>query len=77
MTNLEQYFKSREITMPTKLHIVKVMAFPVVTYRCKRWTINKAVSKNGCFQTVMLEKTLKSPLDCKEIKPVHPKGNRP
>ena len=42
MTNLEQYFKSREITMPTKLHIVQVMAFPVVTYRCKRWAINKA-----------------------------------
>ena len=49
----------------------------MVTYRCESWTIKKAGCKNWCFWTVVLEKTLESPLDCKEIKPVNPKGNQP
>ena len=56
------------------------MVFPVVMYGCESWTIKKSdhkVLKNWCFQTVVLEKTLASPLDSKEIKPVHPKGNQP
>ena len=50
------------------------MVFPVVMYGCDNWTIKKA--ENWCFWTVVLEKTLESPLDCKEIQPVHPKGNQ-
>ena len=55
-----------------QLYIIKVMVFPVVMYRCESWII-----KYWCFRTVLLEKTVESPLDCKEIKPVHPKGNQP
>ena len=57
--------------MPTKVCIVKVMVFPIVMYWCE------SSSKNWCFQIVVLEKTLESPLDSKEIKPVSPKGNQP
>ena len=64
--------------MLTKVHIVKAVVFPVVMYRCESWTIKKArVLKNWCFRTVLLEKTLESPLDIKEIKPVNTKGNQP
>ena len=52
------------------------MVFPVAMYGCESWTVKKAVSKNCCFWTVVLEKTLESPLDCKEIQPVHPKGDQ-
>ena len=71
MTNLDSVLKSRDITLPTKGHLVKAMVFPVVIYGCETWTI-----KNWCFWTVVLEKTRESPLDCKEIQPVHPKGNQ-
>ena len=74
MTNLDNILKSRDITLPTKAHLVKAIVFPVVMYGCKSWTIKKAELKNWCFWTVVLEKTLESPLDCKEIKPVNPKG---
>ena len=57
--------------MPTKVCIVKVMVFPIVMYWCE------SSPKNWCFQIVVLEKTLESPLDSKEIKPVRPKGNQP
>ena len=58
--------------------MVKTMVFLVVMYGCESWTIKKTgVSKNCCFQTVVLEKTLESPLDCKEIKPVNRQGNQP
>ena len=58
--------------------MVKTMVFLVVMYGCESWTIKKTgVSKNCCFQIVVLEKTLESPLDCKEIKPVNTKGNQP
>ena len=72
MTNLDSILKSRDITLPTKVHLVKAMVFPVVMYGCESWTIKK----NWWFWTVVLEKTLESPLDCKEIQPVHPKGNQ-
>ena len=70
--------KSRDITLPTKVCIIKTIAFPVVTYGCESWTIKEGwASKNWCFQTMELQKTLESPLGWKEIKPVNPKGNRP
>ena len=65
-------FKSRDITLPTKVHLVKAMVFPVVMYGCERWTVKKAWS----FWTEVLEKTLESPLDCKQIQPVHSKGGQ-
>ena len=77
MTNLDSILKSRDVTLLTKVHIVKAMVFPVVTYRCESWTIKKAEHQRIDVYTVLLEKTLKSPLDNKEIKPVHPKGNQP
>ena len=61
--------------MPTKVHLVKAMVFPVVMYGCESWTIKKAEHRR-CFWTVVLEKTLESPLACKEIQPVHPKGDQ-
>ena len=77
MTNLDSILKSRDITLPTKVHLVKAMVFPVVTYGCENWTVKKAEhQKNWCFWTVVLEKTLESLLDCKEIQPVHPKGDQ-
>ena len=64
--------------MLTKVHIVKAMVFLVVMYRRESWTIKKAECwRIYAFWTVVLEKTLESPLDCKEIKPVNPKGNQP
>ena len=52
------------------------MAFPMVMYGCESWTIKKTALKSWCFWTVVLEKILESPLNCKEIQPVHPKGNQ-
>ena len=69
-TNLDSIFKSRDITLPTKVRLVKAMVFSVVMYGCQRWTIKKAELKNWCFWTVVLEKTLESPLDCKEIQSI-------
>ena len=69
--------KSRGINLPTKVCIVKAVVFPAVMYWCESWTMIKGYApKNGCFWTVVLEKTLERPLDCKEIKPVNPKGNQ-
>ena len=74
MTNLDSILKNRDITLSTKVCLVKAMVFPVVMYGCENWTIKESwAPKNWCFWTVMVEKTLKSPLDCKEIQPVHPK----
>ena len=62
---------------PTKVHIVKAMVFPAVMYRCESWTIKKAEHRRiDAFWNVVLDKTLESPLDSKEIKPVNPKGNQ-
>ena len=68
LTNLGSILKSRDITLPTTVRLVKAMVFPVVMNRYESWTV-------GSFQTV--EKTLESPLDSKEIKPVNPKENQP
>ena len=73
MTNLDSLLKSRDITLPTKVHLVKAMVFPVVTYGCEGWTIKKAEHRRI---DVVLEKTLESPLDCQEIQPDNPKGNQ-
>ena len=75
MTNLDRVLKNRDITLPTKVCIVKAIVFPAVTYRCENWSVKKAELQ--CFWTVVLEKTLESPLSTKEIKPVKPKGNQP
>ena len=78
MTNLDSLLKSRDITLSTKVHLVKGMVFPVVMCGCESWTIEKAEHWIiDCFWTVMLEKTLESPLDCTEIKPVSPNRNQP
>ena len=73
MTNLDSILKSRDITLPTKVHLVKAMVFPVVMYGCESWAVKKAEHQ----RMEVLEKTLESPLDCKEIQPVHPKGDQP
>ena len=75
LRNLDSILKSRDITLPTNVHIVKTMVFPGVMYRCESWTIKKAECR-GIDAFVVLEKTLESPLDSKEIKPVIPKGNQ-
>ena len=76
MTNQDSILKSRDITSLTKVCIVKAMVFLVVMYGCESWTIKKAECQRiGPFK-LWLEKTLESPLDSKEIQPVHPKGNQ-
>ena len=75
MTNLDSVLNSRDITLLTKVDTVQAMVFPVATYRCESWTIKRLTAKE--LMLVVLEKTLESPLDCKEIKPVNPKRNQP
>ena len=77
MTNLDSILKSRDVTLPTKIHLVKAMIFSSshvwmgeLDYK------ERGALKNWCFWTVVLEKALESPLDCKEIQPVHPKGDQ-
>ena len=69
MTNLDGILKSRDITLPTKVHPVKAMVFPVVMYGCESWTVKKLSAEELMLLTVVLEKTLESPLECKEIQP--------
>ena len=77
MTDLYSILKSREITLPTKVHLIKAMVFPLVIYGCESWTIKKAERQRiDAFELWGWEKTLESPLDSKEIQPVHPKGNQ-
>ena len=77
MTNPESILKSRDITLSTKVHLVKAMAFPVVMYVCESWTIKKAeCQKMMLLRTVVLGKALESLLDYKEIQPVCSKGNQ-
>ena len=73
MTNLDSIFKSRDITLPTEVHLVKAMVFPVVMYGCESWTIKKAEHQRIDAFEVWCWRRLESPLDCKEIQPVHPK----
>ena len=77
MTNLDSILKSRDITLPTKFGLVKAIVFPVVMYGCESWTIKKAEQQRiDAFELLVLEKPLESPLDCKEIQPVHSKGDQ-
>ena len=77
VTNLDRIFKNRDITLLTKVHIVKAIVSPVVMYRWELYYKEGWTLKNWCLWTVVLEKTLESPLDCKEVKSVNPKGNQP
>ena len=74
MTNLDSILKSRDITLSKKICPVKAMVFQVVMYRCESWTIKKAERQR--IDAFELEKALESPLDCKEIQSVHPKGDQ-
>ena len=76
MTNLDSIFKSRDMTLPTKVRLVKAMVFPVVMYGCESWTVKKAEHRRIDAFEVGCWRRLVSPLDCKEIQPVHPKGDQ-
>ena len=76
MTNLDSILKSRDITLSTKVRLVKAMVFPVVMYGCESWTVKKAERlKINAFE-LWCWRTLESPLGCKEIQPVHPKEDQ-
>ena len=78
MTNLDSVLKSRDITLLTKVHIVKVMVFPVVMYGCESWTVKKAERRGiDAFELWGWRRLLRVPLDCKEIQPVHSEGDQP
>ena len=74
MTNLDSISKSRDITLPTKVHLVKAMVFPVVMYGCESWTVKKAYRRRIYTFELWWWRSFLSLLDCKEIQPVHPKG---
>ena len=74
MTNPDTILKSRDITLPTKVHLVKAMVFPIVMYGCDSWTIRKAECQRIDAFELWCWRRLLSPLDCKEIQPVYPKG---
>ena len=77
MTNLDSILKSRDITLSTKIRLVKAMVFPVVMHGCESWTVRKAEhQRTDAFKLWCWRNTLESPLDCKEILPVHPKGDQ-
>ena len=76
MANLDSILKSRDITLPTKVRLVKVMVFPVVMYGYESWTVKKAECQRIDAFELWCWRGLQSPLDCKEIQPVHPKGNQ-
>ena len=77
MTNLDSILKSRDITLPRKVCLVKAMVFPVVMYGCESWAIKKAEHwKIDAFELWCWRRLLESPLDCKEIQPVHSKGDQ-
>ena len=75
VTNLDSIFKSRDITLPAKIHLVKPLVFPIVMYGCVSWTIKKAKCQRIDAFELVLENTPESPLDCKEIKPINSEGN--
>ena len=76
MTTLDRLFESRDVTLPTKVHLVKAMVFPVVTYGCESWTIKKTERQRVDAFELSCWSRLESPLDCKDIQPVHPKGDQ-
>ena len=76
MTNLDLILKSRDVTLSTKVHLVKAVVFPVAMFGCENWTIKKADCQRIDVFELWCWRTLASPLDCKEIQPVHPKGDQ-
>ena len=76
MTNIDSILKSRDITLSTKVHLVKPMVVPVVMYVDESWSIKKAEYQRIHAFKLWCWRRLESPLDCKEIQPVHPKGNQ-
>ena len=76
MTNLDSILKTRNITLPTKVRLVKAMVFPVVTYGCESWTVKKAEHRRIDAFELRCWRRLLSLLDCKEIKTLNPKGNQ-
>ena len=76
MINLDSILKSKDITLPTKFHLVKAMVFPVVMYGCESWSIKKAEHWRIDAFELQCWRTLESPLDCKYIQPVYSKGNQ-
>ena len=76
MTTLDSILRSRDITLPTKFHLVKAMVFSVVRYGCESWTVNKAEHQRIDAFELWCWRRLESPLDFKETKPDHPKGNQ-
>jgi len=72
---LDSILKARDITLSTKVRLVKAIVFPVVMYDCESWTIKKAAYRTDAFE-LWCWRRLESPLDCKEIQLVHPKGNQ-
>ena len=76
VTNLDGIFKSRDITLPTKFHLVKATVFPVVMYGCESWMVKKAERQRIDAFELCCWRRLESPLDCKEVQPVHPKGDQ-
>ena len=77
MTNLDSILQSRNITLPTQVCLLKAMAFPVVMYGCENWTVKKAECRRIDAFELWCWRRLESPLDCKEIQPVHPKEISP
>ena len=76
MSNLDSILKSRNIPLPTKVRLVKAMVFPVVMYGCESWTVTKAEHRRTEGFELWCWRRLESPLNCKEIQPVHPKGDQ-
>ena len=76
MTNLDSIFKSRDISLPTKVHLVKAMVSSIVMYGCESWTVKKAECRRIDAFELWCWRRLESPLDCKEIQPVHPKEDQ-
>ena len=77
MTNLDSIFKRKDIILPTKVRLVKAMVFPVVMYGCESWTVKKAEHRRIDAFELWCWKSLESPLDCKEIQPLHSEGDQP
>ena len=73
MNNLDSILKSRGVTLPTKVCLVKAMVFPVVMYGCESWTVKKREHRRIDAFELWCWRRLESPLDCKEVQPVHPK----
>ena len=76
MTNLDIILKSRDITLPTKVHLVKAIFFPVVMYGCESWTVKKTEHQILMLLIVVLMNTPESTLGCKKSQPAHSKGNQ-